>query len=195
MLHKTATTTATTTDRGEFSALAATWSLDRQNEQIRRGAFAETILKWQASGRQVPVHRNHQGEAANVIGGIDPASMAETVDGLYVEGRLDLKDSEVAREAWRSMKADRVALSFGFMTVDSVKRADGVRELLAVDLFEVSIVPSPANPDTRLLSLKGANDFTLGEPDRLPSHEEIGAKVKQLLDEAPRPIRVERFEC
>jgi hypothetical protein len=40
---------------------------------------------------------------------------------------------------------------FGFMATDSIKRADGVRELREVDVFEISIVPAPANPDTRFL--------------------------------------------
>ena len=122
MQHKTlAAETAVTTDRGEFSALAASWSLDHQNERIRPGAFAATVRKWQASGRQLPVHWNHQGEASNVIGGIDPRSMAERDDGLYVEGKLDLKESATAIEAWRSMKANRVALSIGYMVVDDAK--------------------------------------------------------------------------
>jgi hypothetical protein len=33
---------------------------------------------------------------------------------------------------------------------------DGVRELHGIDLFEVSIVPHPASPDTRVLSMKSA---------------------------------------
>ena len=155
MQHLTLDTKASTiTDLGEFSAIAATWSVDRDGEQIVRGAFARTITKWQASGKRLPLHWNHSGEAANVIGAVDASSMRETGDGLYIEGKLDLERSEVAREAWRSMRNDAVSLSFGFLAQKHRDRADGVRELVELDLYEVSIVPAPSNADTRFLELK-----------------------------------------
>jgi HK97 family phage prohead protease len=142
-------------DRGEFAAIAAAYNVDRVKERIRFGAFEQTIARWQTSGKRVPVHWDHRGEAHNIIGSIDPGSMREIPGvGLFVEGKLDLEDSEVAREAWRSMRDDRVSLSFGYLTVKSGKRADGTRDLQELDLFEVSIVPHPANPQTRFLSLK-----------------------------------------
>ena len=49
-------------------------------------------------------------------------------------------------------------LSIPYMVTRSRKLADGVRELIELDLFEISIVPAPANEDTRLLSLKAADD-------------------------------------
>jgi phage head maturation protease len=70
-----------------------------------------------------------------------------------VKGKLDLQHSEVAREAWRSMKNEAVALSFGYMTVNSRKRGD-TTELIELDLYEISITPTPANPHTRILEMK-----------------------------------------
>lgn len=83
--------TRTTSDLGEFAAIAATYDVDRVNDRIRFGAFAITSAGWQQSGKRVPLHRDHRGEASNVIGSVD--------------------DSQVAREAWRSMRDDRVSLS------------------------------------------------------------------------------------
>ena len=112
-------------DLGEFSALAATYDVDRVKDRIRFGAFANTITCWQESGRRVPLHWDHRGEARNVIASADPAAMREIAGaGLYVKGKLDLDDSEVARQAWRSMKDNRVGLSFGYMTVKSQRRAE-----------------------------------------------------------------------
>jgi hypothetical protein len=54
------------------------------------------------------------------------------------------------------MKAGRIALSFGYIVTADFKRDDGVRELLGIDLFEVSLTPSPANPETRIVSMKAA---------------------------------------
>jgi HK97 family phage prohead protease len=143
-----------TSDLGEFAAIAATYDVDRAKDRIRFGAFEKTIARWQASGKRVPLHWEHRGEARNVIGSVDPATMREMAGvGLYVQGKLDLEDSEVAREAWRSMRDNRIALSFGYMTVRSAKR-DGITDLLELDLFEVSLTPSPANPQTRILEMK-----------------------------------------
>jgi HK97 family phage prohead protease len=102
----------------------------------------------------MPLHWEHRGEAKNVIGLANPASMREVAGlGLYVEGKLDLDHSEVAREAWRSMKDNRVGLSFAYLTVKSQRR-DGIKDLLELDLFEISIAPHPANPHTRILEMK-----------------------------------------
>jgi uncharacterized protein len=206
-----ALTDATTTDAGEFSAIAATWSVDRQNEQIVKGAFEDTITAWRHQGRPVPVHWNHEGSAENVIGSVDPASMKETDAGLYVEGNLDLQDSETAREAWRSMKAGRIALSFGFLVTHDFKREDGVRELLGIDLYEVSLTPSPANPDTRIVSMKSAgsngafSDDDWAEmfgPARRKTQEQIDAEILEVAEgfekqeaKAARPIQIKTFEC
>jgi HK97 family phage prohead protease len=149
-------TTRVDSDLGEFAAIAATYDVDRVKDRIRFGAFEKTITRWQECGRRVPLHWDHRGEARNVIGSINPAAMQEIAGaGLYVKGKLDLDDSEVARQAWRSMKDNRVGLSFGYLTVKSRKRG-GINDLLELDLFEISIVPSPANPQTRVLEMKSA---------------------------------------
>jgi HK97 family phage prohead protease len=148
------TQTHVANDLGEFSAFAATYDVDRVKDRIRFGAFEKTIANWQASGKRVPLHWAHRGEARNVIGSADPARMREVAGlGLYVEGKLDLDDSAVARETWRSMKDNRVGLSFGYMTVKSERRG-GINDLLELDLYEISIAPGPINPRTRILEMK-----------------------------------------
>jgi HK97 family phage prohead protease len=118
------------------------------------GAFAKTIEAWRASGKRIPLHWNHSGRAEDIIGSVDPASMRGIPEGLYVRGKLELDTSAVAREAWRSMKANALSLSFGYAAPGTRKRKDGMRELTEIDLFEISVVPSPANPDTRFIELK-----------------------------------------
>jgi uncharacterized protein len=168
MLQKTLEARTTIgTDRGEFAAIAAAYSVDRVGDEIQPGAFARTIARWQASGKKIPLHWDHQGEAHNVIGAVNPASMRETNEGLYVEGKLDLEESATAREAWRSMRNDAVSLSFAYIATAAQKRADGVNELREIDLFEISVVPAPANPDTRFLSLKAVETARATNDDAL----------------------------
>jgi uncharacterized protein len=131
--------------------------------------------------------------------------MAEVEKGLYVAGALDLDTSEVAREVWRSMKANRVSLSFGFVTTKSHERADGVTELHEIDLFEVSIVSAPANADTRILSLKSATTDTPACPP-MPEwqrqwlerslaldHERYGTSAKSVKQD--KPLRIASFNA
>lgn len=194
MQHKLLEAKATTTDLGEFTAIAAAYSLDRTNERILPGAFKETIVRWQESGKKIPLHWDHEGDASSIIGYVDPSSVKETEDGLQVSGQLDLKDSEKAREAWRVMKQDSVGLSFGYMVTDSSESEDGIRELKTLDLFEISITPAPANPDTRFLSLKSVKDMAsmaarmtaMAEEmrsDTPPSAEEMARRMRSMADE------------
>lgn len=158
LTHKTIKAATTTKDKGQFTALAATYSIDRMDEQIVPGAFSKTIDAWRNSEKNVPLHWDHAGEAENVIGYVDPSKMEETDKGLYVEGQLDLEDSDVAKEAWRSMKNGAVSLSFGYLATQTEKSGK-ITLLKEIDLFEVSIVPAPANADTRVLSLKAVDQF------------------------------------
>ena len=144
----------TDTDQGEFTALAAAYSVDRVNERIVPGAFRDSISRWQGSGKDLPLAWDHSRAGPDIIGSIDPASMRETDEGLFVRGQLDLEDSELAREAWRSVKRNRVGLSFGYLVGADRKAEDGVKELLELDIFEVTLTSSPANADARVLSAK-----------------------------------------
>jgi HK97 family phage prohead protease len=153
MQHKQVGAVAVATDAGTFSAIAACYTKDRQGDVILPGAFETTIKAWRESGRMLPLHWNHSSEASDVVGYVDPRMMKEQTAGLFVQGRLDLEGSATAREVWRSMKANAVGFSFGYKA-ETRERADGVTEIVEVDLFEISITGAPANPDTRILSLK-----------------------------------------
>ena len=179
MQHLTIKAASTATDQGRFSAIAAAWSVDRVGDQILPGAFSATIQRWRSSGKRIPLHWSHGGDAKDIIGWIDPASMREADEGLYVKGQLDLEDSEVAREAWRSMRNNAVSLSFGYLATKERKRKEGVRELVEIDLFEVSIVAHPANPDTRVLEMKAAEQRESDEAYWAGRSEELFRELKE----------------
>jgi HK97 family phage prohead protease len=175
------TASRVTTDLGEFSALAATWSQDRDGDQIIRGAFRTSIERWRSSAKRIPLHWNHSADPRDIIGSVEPGSMRETAEGLFVRGRLDLEHSEVAREVWPRMKDNAVSLSFGYLATDTFKRADGIQELRELDLYEISIVSAPANPDTRILSVK-STDQEKPEIEREP--RVLSPKLQRMRDRA-----------
>lgn len=185
MLHKTLAAKATaTTERGEFSAIAAAYTVDRVKDRIIPGAFEKTIAQWRSSGKRIPLHWDHKAGPENIIGSVDPARMQEKPgEGLYVEGALDLEGSEKAREAWRLMKSGAMALSFGYLTPRERKAAGGINELLEIDLFEITVAPHPVNPDTRFIELKSA-DEQREEADRV-AREAEEAQIPEVPEAPP----------
>lgn len=176
--HITLEAKATATEQGEFVAIAAAYSVDRVGDRIVPGAFKGTIGRWQESGKRVPLHWNHESDPDSIIGTVDPSSMAETDAGLQVSGSLDLENSAKAREAWRAMKTDSMSLSFGYMTTKQKAGSDGVNELHEIDLFEVSVVPGPANADTRFLALKSVPEME--EPEIREELTELRKRIDEL---------------
>jgi len=173
------------TDLGEFEALAATYDIDRVKDKIIFGAFEKTIAEWQASGKLIPVDWAHSNAAQDLIGSVKPATMREIPgQGLYVEGQLDLQGSEVAREAWRAMKAKIVALSFGYLVPEggAKKRRDGTNELREIDLFAITVATRPINPKTRFLSLKAAT-----AERSVPTDSELRRQWEELKPTLPAP--------
>jgi len=186
--HKTLSATAgTRSDLGEFSAIAAAYSVDRDGDQIVRGAFAKTIERWQLSGKRIPLHWNHSADPKDIIGSVDPASMRETADGLFVGGKLDLTTAH-ARRIWELVKSNSLSLSFGYLATARAKRKDGIQELRELDLFEISIVPAPANADTRILSTKSVGAAEAGrdllEREEARQHRELRRQCQRALLDA-----------
>jgi Escherichia/Staphylococcus phage prohead protease len=215
---KAATVTDTTTDRGEFEAVVSTYDVDRQGDVVARGAFSKTLADWNAAGRMIPLHWDHSSEPEDIVGYVDPASMEESKAGLTVQGKVDL-ETERGREAWRLLKANSVGFSFGYLATKTHDRDDGVRVLDEIDIFEVTITPSPANNRTRVLGLKSSgNDPSTGtataefkihraataRADAAHERQRTDRELEELLAEIEarrakeekrnRPIQIKSFE-
>jgi hypothetical protein len=104
------------------------------------------------------------------------------------------------------MRNNAMSLSFGFVTIKSRRRNDGINELRELDLFEVSIVPAPANADTRVLSMKALE----ADPEFTCVRDETRTFITGLLkaddaaflrkhaDRVARehaPVQIASFEC
>ena len=122
-----------------FAGYAAVFDrLDRGGDVVRRGAFAASLRE----GRGVPLLWQHRPGA--VVGVIE--ALAEDARGLRVVARVTHPTAArlVARGAL-------TGLSFGYR----VRAARGVRprELLALDLAEVSLVAQPMQPAARVIAV------------------------------------------
>ncbi|NBC37687.1 HK97 family phage prohead protease [Novosphingobium sp. FSY-8] len=116
---------------------------DAGQDTIRPGAFNRTLEEWRRNGRgPLPLYWQHQPEQR--IGWIEQAS--EDDHGLRVIARIDNPQGGAAA----ALKAGKVnGLSFGYRARGFQRDALG-RELTDIDLFEVSLVTHPMQPDARV---------------------------------------------
>ena len=129
---------------GHFTGYASLFGVpDLGRDTVAPGAFAASLARRGPGG----VRMLWQHDPAEPIG--TWLSLAEDARGLRVAGRLNLAVQR-AREIDALMR-DRAldGLSIGFRVVRAVPERGG-RRLLAVDLWEVSLVTFPLQPDARV---------------------------------------------
>lgn len=143
---------------GEFIALAAVFdNIDSYGDRIIKGAFADTLDAWAASGDPVPVIWQHNWSDPNAhIGYVLEAR--ETDEGLWYKGKLDIDDNPFALQVYRLMKGRRVTQqSFGFDVIDGrsvTEEGRDVFEITRVHLYEVGPCLVGVNQATNLLEIK-----------------------------------------
>ena len=123
-----------------FAGYAALFDVaDAGRDTIRRGAFARTLAE-----RHTPLPLYWQHRPDQPIGVIE--HIAEDARGLRVIARIDRPESRAAT----MLAAGAVdGLSFGFRT-RAARQSPAGRELLEVDLFEVSLVTHPLQHGARV---------------------------------------------
>lgn len=135
---------------GSFEGYAALFGrVDLGRDLIAPGAFARSLAERGTSG----VRMLFQHDPAEPIG--TWTEIVEDARGLLVRGRLTL-DVARAREVLALMRAGAIdGLSIGFRAVEG--RTDPrsrVRRLTRIDLWEISIVTFPMQPDARIAGVK-----------------------------------------
>lgn len=161
-------------DTGKIVGYASTFdNVDDQGDVVRRGAFADSIAQKQG---QVPLlwqHRIDQPIGKTVL-------LSENDNGLFMEGRLVMKVPK-AQEALEFIKQGIVkGLSIGYEATKATSKQDNQRELLGINLFEVSLVTFPANARAQVIAAKDYSDIRLME-ERLCDAGFSRNKAKALL--------------
>ena len=177
---------------GEFTAYASVYdNVDSYGDVVTKGAFANTLASWKDSGAPIPLYWGHNiADPDFNIGEIVEA--VEDDRGLLVKARLDL-DNPKSAQTYRLLKGRRVReMSFGFATVkatDAERDGRYVRQLDEVKLFEVSVVPVGANPDTEVIAVRAAASSLAmqakaGRTFSTKNEETVRAVVADLRDAA-----------
>lgn len=155
---------------GFFSGYGAVFgNVDWYNDVILPGAFKNTLSNWESKGKFPPVLWNHStNEPIGVY-----TKMVEDERGLYVEGRLLIDDVPKAKSTHALLKVGAIdGMSIGYRTIkSSYNEMTDIRELIELDLGEISITTTPANDQSLVTSVKSKLDG--GELPTLPEFEKF----------------------
>jgi len=157
-----------TEDGGYIIAYASTFDRDPDSygDIVAKGAFVNSLAKWQAAGKPIPLLFGHRTDDPEMnIGAVVDAK--EDDHGLLVKAVFDA-ESEKAQYCRKLVQEGRLyKLSFAYEVLDAahIVLEDGrkANELRELDIFEVSLVPIPANQHAQVVEVKS---------DEAADHEE-----------------------
>lgn len=154
-------------EEGELVGLASVFGTrDRGGDVVRPGAF-------KSARAPLPMLASH--DPADVVGVWDV--LEEVAEGLKVKGRLLVKEVARAREVLALIKEGAMTgLSIGYVTRKAA-RTQGGRDLVDVELLEVSVVAVPMHPGARITDAKSQKGANM-EP------EELEEKLKEIETKA-----------
>ncbi|MGF1462075.1 MAG: HK97 family phage prohead protease [Maricaulaceae bacterium] len=116
---------------------------DLNDDVVEPGTFARSLARGRARVRCL-----YQHDPGAPIGVWD--RIEEDARGLRVAGRLRSSTPQGAAVAALVRAGAVDGLSIGFRTVRATRTPDGVRRLIEIDLWEISIVVFPMLPGARL---------------------------------------------
>jgi len=120
---------------------------DMSGDVVRRGAFAASILS--QTNQKIPMLFGH--ETTDLIGVWD--RIIEDRSGLFVSGRL-IRGTGIANRTARLIREGALSgLSIGYRPKRLETRPAGGRNLLELDLWEVSVVAFPMLRSARITQI------------------------------------------
>lgn len=129
-------------------------NVDAYGERVLKGAFLKSLDAHRTRGSMPKMLWQHNPDTP--IGRWTKA--VEDGRGLYVEGTLNLKTTN-GRDAFEHLQAGDVdGMSIGYREVRA-KANSNVRDLIELDLFEVSVVVFPANREATVAAVKSKADL------------------------------------
>ena len=176
-------------ETGRISGYFSTYDRipDSYNDIVAPGAFAETIKKRKESGHPFPLCWNH--DLDQIIGFVDPDDIRETDKGPLMTASFF--GTPLAQEKRELVKSGVVyQFSFAYDVLEAgpatIENEVKVNELKKLDLFEISIVPIPANQNAVMTDIKsgrrnsGKDEGTIR--DAISALEAGISSLRSLLD-------------
>lgn len=163
------------TAAGTFAGYASLFGVpDLGGDVVVKGAFRRSLKRRGPYG----VKLLFQHDPSQPIGVW--LSIVEDHRGLYVRGRL-MPEIAKAREVLALMRARALdGLSIGFRTVKGSRDpTTGLRHLHEIDLWEVSVVTFPMQPDARISAVKKASLPKAAPPSIIKSDRRLITSMRR----------------
>ena len=178
-------------DAGKISGYFSTYDRipDSYGDVIAKGAFTETIRKRKESGHPFPLCWNH--DLNQIIGFVDPSDIEDTDKGPLMK-EASFFNTQLAQEKRELVKSGVVyqfSFAYDVREAAQVTLEDGTKanELQKLDLFEVSIVPVPANPRAEVTDIKAGRRNSKKDADAIREAITLLQGVLGELEEAEDP--------
>lgn len=152
---------AASADAPTFEGWASTSALDHDGDVVMPSAFAESLPAFIDNGPIYWQHEERFNPTAMPIGKTVDARIAD--NGVWIVARW--AKTPQADEV-RGLVLDGIVgrLSVGFVPRQMRRDASGVNVISKADLFEVSVVALPANPEARIVVAKAHDWLDHHEP-------------------------------
>jgi uncharacterized protein len=149
-------------EKHSITAYASTFDRipDSYGDVVAKGAFADFIAKIEETGEKIPLLFGHRTDDPMMNIGVI-TSVEEDEKGLKVTADFDM-DNPNGAYAYKLVKEGRLyKLSFAYEVLDEcpVELEDGIKanELRKMNVYEVSLVPIPANQNAQVVEVKTAD--------------------------------------
>lgn len=157
-------------EAGKISGYFSTYDRipDSYGDIIAPGAFANTIKARKESGHPFPLCWNH--DLDQIIGTVAPEDIEDTEKGPLMTASFF--NTQLAQEKREIVKSGAVyQFSFAYDVLDwaPVELEDGTKanELREIELFEISIVPIPANQRAVMTEVKAGRRNSKKDADAI----------------------------
>ena len=157
-------------DTGKISGYFSTYDKipDSYGDIVAPGAFTDTINARKDSGHPFPLCWNH--DLNQIIGFVNPEDIEDTEKGpLMTASFFDTPLAQEKRELVKSGVVYQFSFAYDVLDEGPVELDDGVKanELRKLDLFEVSIVPIPANQNAVMTEVKAGKRNSKKDADAI----------------------------
>lgn len=177
---------STDLEAGVVSGYASVFgNVDSYGDIVVKGAFDAFLKKAAETGKVIPVFYGHNMEdpKANIGKAIE---LREDDHGLFFKAQLDISGETYGRVVYEQLKDGRLdSMSFGYSVIDA-KMSDKGYELKELELYEISVVPIPANREAMITEVKAGRAISAKNMDLIGrAYEALGELLDAYGDEDP----------
>ena len=171
-------------EEGIISGYASVFgNVDSYGDIVVKGAFSKSIEKIEKTGKVISIFYGHNMEdpRANIGRVIE---LREDNHGLFFKAQLDLSGGTYGCLVYEQLKDGRLdSLSFGFSVIEGANTEAGY-ELRELELYEISVVPVPANQEALITEVKAGRAISAKNMDLIRrAYEALGELLDAYGDE------------